>query len=101
METGESGGGSAPTMRWRHDASIVVVAVLPRPHLWWEALRTLTRLSRRGWWRRSPYLPLPGDGYWQFRMVTAFGGSGESAELTSSDVVAYLEWCRRAQPRRG
>jgi hypothetical protein len=82
------------------DARAVLAAVVPRPWLWGPALAAVARLSRRGWWRRAPFLPLPGPAYWRFRTVTAFGGTGE-ATLRTSDVVAYLQWCRRARPRRG
>ena len=82
------------------DAAVVLSAVLPRPVLWWPAVTALARLARRRWWRRPPYLPLPGEAYWRFRVVTALGGTGE-AVLSRSDVVAYLHWCRRTRPRRG
>jgi hypothetical protein len=87
--------------RWGGDVRIVVMAVLPRPWLWWSGLSALARLARRGWWHRAPFLPVPGEAYWHFRLVTALGGSGDSAALTRADVVAYLQWCRRTHPRRG
>jgi hypothetical protein len=80
---------------------VVAGAVVPRPSLWWAGLTALARLSRRGWWHRAPFLPVPGEAYWHFRLVTAFGGSGDPAALTGPDVVAYLQWCRRARPPRG
>ena len=87
--------------RWGRDVGVVLGALLPRPWLWWSGLTALARLARRGWWHRAPFLPVPGEAYWHFRLVTAFGGSGDSAALTGPDVVAYLQWCRRARPRRG
>ena len=43
-------------------------------------------MARRGWWRRRPLLPLPGEAYWHFRVETAYGGgdgtTGEGAALT-------------------
>jgi hypothetical protein len=80
---------------------VVARAVLPRPALWWPAVTALARLSRRGWWRQPPFLPVPGASYWRFRVVTAFGGTGQGATMSSGDVVAYLQWCRRTRPRRG
>ena len=80
---------------------VVLVAVLPRPWLWWSGLSALSRLSRRGWWHRPPFLPVPGEAYWHFRLVTAFGGVGDSSALGGPDVVAYLEWCRRSNRHRG
>jgi hypothetical protein len=79
----------------------VLRAIAVRPSLWWPAVTALGRLARDGWWRQAPFLPVPGEDYWRFRMTTAFGGSGEGASLDAADVVAYLQWCRRARPRRG
>jgi hypothetical protein len=95
------GGRTGSAHRWGRDVLVVLGAILPRPWLWWSGLTALARLSRRGWWHRSPFLPVPGEAYWHFRLVTAFGGSGDSAALAGPDVVAYLRWCRRARPRRG
>ena len=64
----------------------------------------------RGWWHRTPFLPLPGDAYWRFRLETAYGGDGgdagaggdgQTGELSPGDVVAFLCWCQRSRPRRG
>jgi len=70
-----------------------VSALLRRPDLWATAVRQLVRLAVPGWWRRAPFLPLPDPDYLRFRLVTAYGGSGE-AEPTPSDLVTYLHWCR-------
>ena len=88
---------------WGRDARVVLRAVGPRPGLWLAAAGALLRLARRGWWHRAPFLPLPGDAYWRFRLVTAYGGSGDGldGELTTGDVLAYLRWCQRSRPRRG
>jgi len=91
------------------DTAVVVRAVLPRPTLWWAATGALIRMARRGWWRRPPYLPIPGEAYWRFRLVTAYGGDGGGeagggaggGALTPDDVVAFLRWCQRSRPRRG
>ena len=83
------------------DVAIVLPAVLGHPSVWWAGVSALLRLARRGWWRRPPFLPVPGEAYWEFRLVTAFGGTGKDAAFTGEDVVAYLQWCRRARPGRG
>jgi hypothetical protein len=83
------------------DVVTVVSAVAAHPSIWWSALTAVARLSRRRWWRRRPFLPVPGEAYWVFRLVTAFGGTGEDAVVRADDVVAYLRWCRRTQPHRG
>jgi hypothetical protein len=77
----------------------VAAAVVVRPRLWPVAVVTLFRLAATGWWRRWPPLPLPDDGYWRFRMVTAYGGAGDGVP-DAADVVSYLTWCRRMR-RRG
>jgi hypothetical protein len=90
-----------PSPRWARDTRIVLRAVLPHPSLWWEACASLLRLAQRGWWRRPPFLPLPGPEYWRFRLVTAYGGEGDGDALAPADVLAYLRWCQKARPRRG
>ena len=60
------------------------------PWSWWEpssppilvvgrADRFGPPLPRGRWWHRAPFLPVPGEAYWHFRLVTAFGGSGDPA----------------------
>jgi hypothetical protein len=90
-----------PARRWGRDIGVVLRALLPHPSLWGTGLAALFRLARRGWWRRAPFLPVPGEAYWHFRLVTAFGGEGDGATLTSADVVTYLRWCQRSNPGRG
>ncbi|HVX22934.1 MAG TPA: hypothetical protein VHB02_16440 [Acidimicrobiales bacterium] len=72
----------------------VVAAVAVRPRLWPVAVALLFRLAASGWWRRWPPVPAPDAAYWRFRMVTAYGGSGD-APPRKQDVVSYLAWCRR------
>ncbi len=104
--TGEGSGLAAPPAdgggnRWGHVVAVVARAVVPRPGLWWASIGAMHRMARRGWWRRGPFVPLPGEDYWRFRLTTAYGGEGDSGALTPSDVVAYLRWCQRSRPRRG
>jgi hypothetical protein len=70
----------------------IVRAVLARPDLWWAALGALRRLAAPGWWRTTPYLPLPDDRLWAFRMVTAYGRP--DAVPQAVDVISYLTWWR-------
>ncbi len=70
----------------------VVLAVAVRPDLWWTALGALQRMAVPGWWRSSPFLPLPDAAWWQFRMVTAYGRPDAVPER--ADVLSYLEWSR-------
>ena len=99
IASGDAGGGAGPG--WSRDAWVVVRAVGPHPRLWWASAGALRRMARRGWWHRAPFLPLPGEAYWRFRLETAYGGDGGSAELSPADVVAFLHWCQRSRPRRG
>jgi hypothetical protein len=98
---GDGGGAGSRRDRRGRDARVVARAVLSHPELWWASAGAVRRMARRGWWRRPPFLPVPGDAYWRFRLVTANGGDGETDALEPSDVVAYLRWCRRARPRGG
>ena len=77
-----------------HDAAFWfqgIFAVLRRPRLWFTAIRQLLRAVPSGWWRRSPFLPLPDRGYLRFRLETAYGAK---AAPRPADLVRYLEWCR-------
>lgn len=75
----------------------VVVAVAIRPHLWGTAIRQLSRLAPRHWWRRPPFLPVPPAEYLEFRMVTQYGGGHGSTrnDIRPVDVVDYLQWCKQ------
>ena len=65
----------------------VAVAVGARPGLWPTAVRQTGRLARRGWWRRPPFLPLPGADYLRFRMETQYGD--ELCPIRSSARLAF------------
>lgn len=65
----------------RHPGDVPVVA------------RAAWRLRRRGWWRVAPFLPLPSEEYWEFRMVTANGSGG--APMTGRAVVEAATWSLR------
>jgi hypothetical protein len=72
---------------WFHCSS----AVLRRPHLWFTAIRQISRAVPMRWWTRSPFVPLPDRAYVRFRLETAYG---EDASPRVADVLRYLEWCR-------
>jgi hypothetical protein len=96
----ETQSGTRPR-RLGRDVVVVLSAVAAHPSIWWAGLAAVGRMAQSGWWRRRPFLPLPGRSYWDFRLVTAFGGTGREAPMAGRDVVAYLQWCRRTHPRRG
>jgi hypothetical protein len=75
--------------QWMVRAGLVV---LQHPSLWVTGLRQMWRLRRNGWWRRAPFLPLPGTAYLRFRMTTAYGDPDQPME--PDDLVTYLRWCR-------
>jgi hypothetical protein len=74
----------------------VVLPVLIRPGLWRTAIVQGVRMVPQKWWKTSPFLPLPRADYLEFRLVTQYGGSLETARsaIESVDVVKYLQWCK-------
>ena len=76
----------------------VGLAVGSRPGLWPTALRQMRRTAAPGWYRRSPFLPLPSGEYLRFRLVTQYGDVGHRPE--PHDVVNYLSWCREWDKQR-
>ncbi len=79
-------------------ALVAIRALAPRPWLWPTAVRQLVRFAPDGWWRRSPFLPLPDRALLEFRSTTQYGDPDRIAD--PADLVAWLEWCR-AEHRRG
>lgn len=80
----------------------LVGAVVVRPHLWFTAVRQLSRLARRGWWHRPPFLPLPPADYLEFRLVTQYGSAhlASGGDIRARDVLDYLAWCRAWDKRQ-
>jgi hypothetical protein len=81
---------SGAERRW---ALAAAVAVARRPSLWLTGARQALVLAAPGWWRRSPFLPLPSPEYLRFRLQTAYGGTGDRPP-EPDDIVTYLRWCR-------
>lgn len=73
---------------------------LARPALWPAMVGAAWRFRRSGWYRISPYLPLPPTEYLDWRMQTAYGESGEPR---AEELARYLRWsARMSRPgRRG
>jgi hypothetical protein len=67
------------------------LALARHPSLWGTALVQVFRLAPAGWWRRTPFLPIPDPSYLAFRLETQYGSDHEPEP---DDVVAYLHWCR-------
>lgn len=70
-----------------------LAALARRPGLWRVAIRQARRTAPPGWWRRAPFLPVPGGEYLRFRLLTQYGDP--DARPSARDLVAYLEWCQR------
>ena len=74
----------------------ISLAIAIRPRLWWTAVRQALRIARPGWWRHTPFLPVPDAEYLRFRLET---GYGEVIVPPAADLVSYLEWCADARHR--
>ena len=68
----------------------VALALFLKPSLWIVSLRQIFRLAEDSWWRKYPFLPLPGRNYMRFRLLTQYGNLEES--LTVRDVLTWLKW---------
>lgn len=77
-----------PTLGW---LAAVVSMLVREPALWSTAARQVARLAPRGWWRRSPHLPVPSPAYLAFRSQTMYGST--SVLPAPQDVCTYLRWC--------
>jgi len=82
----------------RKDLVQIARVVVVHPNLWFEGLRSGFRIAKNGWWKTPPFLPLPGEGYWNFRKVTVFGGDG-AGRLSDEQVLGYLRWSKHMKPR--
>jgi hypothetical protein len=69
----------------------ILLAVLARPSLWPEALRTARDFRCKEWWKRL--LLVPESDYLRWRLQTAYGDP--EARMTPADAVRYLQWRRR------
>jgi hypothetical protein len=71
----------------------LVVALIRRPDLWVEMLRTMFAVAPSGWWRRRPFVPIPDPAYTEWRLITAHGES--TSPLQPEELIHYLEWRKR------
>lgn len=70
----------------------MVLAVARRPHLWSTAARAYRSMVPDRWWSRRPYLPVPDLDWMRFRLVTAYGGTGDAPPGSEDDLLAWLAW---------
>ncbi len=73
---------------WLFSAGITII---PRADLWGVGVVQAKRFARSRWWSRAPFLPLPGNSYWKFRMESIYGDP--NALPSRSELIEYLEWC--------
>lgn len=72
-------------------------AIARRPHLWSTAAASLVLHARNRWWRRWPFLPVPGRDWARFRLECAT--AEPDGALGAADVLAWLEWCKGMRAR--
>jgi hypothetical protein len=89
---------SRPDPPWRPLVRASLAAIRDHPTSTWAIAAGALRFARRSWWRRSPFLPIPDDRYWRFRMETVYGD--ERANVTPSDVAEAARWSRRVRSAR-
>jgi len=70
-----------------------MLALLRRPSLWAEGIRSLLAVAPRRWWRKPPFIPRPDPSYMSWRVATAHGDA--DSILTAQELIAYLEWRKR------
>jgi hypothetical protein len=75
-----------------------MAAVRDEPTAAWAIGVGALRFAKRGWWRQAPFLPVPDERYWRFRMETAYGDEG--AHVSPHDVAEAARWARRARTAR-
>jgi len=75
------------------DVRGLVRYLIRRPTLVAVVVRAAWRLRATNWWRRAPYLPLPDERYWSFRMMTATGST--EGRVSAREVVDAALWSSR------
>jgi hypothetical protein len=84
-------------LRYASTLARMVALVLRRPVLLPALLGAAWRFRRRGWYRTSPFLPLPPSDYLAWRLHTAYGN--EDALPPARDLGRYLRWSGRMRAR--
>lgn len=75
----------------------MLALTLRRPWLIPALLGTAWAFRARGWYRRSPFLPLPPADYMRWRMETAYGDA--DARPSYHEIARFVTWA--AAMRRG
>ena len=77
---------------WSALTLALVGRALVNPRVAWDLLSLAWVMRRRGWYRASPFLPLPPAEYLRWRLYTAYGD--EHAVPPVRDVLRFARWRR-------
>jgi hypothetical protein len=80
------------------DVRGLVRYLFQRPALVPIVVRAAWRLRANHWWRRAPFLPLPDERYWNFRMTTATGSA--KGRVSAREMVDAARWSSRQRVSR-
>jgi hypothetical protein len=80
------------TASWTTLFARLVARAVINPRLALDLLRLAWSFRARGWYRQTPFLPLPPREYLRWRMLTAYGD--EDAVPPVDDVVRFAVWRR-------
>jgi hypothetical protein len=83
---------------WRPLVRASMSAVRSDPTAAWSIVVGALRFAKAGWWRHPPFLPVPDERYWRFRMETVYGD--EQAQVGPDDVAEAARWSRRTRSTR-
>jgi hypothetical protein len=70
--------------------------IVARPQRAVAVASSAWHLRRRHWWKSWPFIPVPGESYFEFRRHTA----NREGDMTAHDVVAAAQWSLRARSKR-
>lgn len=80
------------------DAKGLALYLLQHPTRVPVVLQAGWRLRANKWWRRVPFLPLPDQAYWNFRLMTATGSS--EGLMSAREIVDAAVWSSRQRVGR-
>jgi hypothetical protein len=89
---------SRPEATWRQLLRASLTAIRTEPSAATAITVGAVRFAPKGWWRRPPFLPVPDERYWRFRMETAYGE--ERARVSPHDVAEAARWSARMRSAR-
>lgn len=80
------------------DISVLARFLLRHPTRVPAVLQAGWRLRANNWWRRVPFLPLPDQRYWNFRIMTATGSI--EGRMSAREIVDAATWSSRQRVGR-